>query len=82
MGSEAGRVSRVFLPILASRRPRPPMARRFLPLILACAYTLPAGANEGVPLRLDRRLAPPPPRIERDAVRFLSADRITAPTLT
>jgi LPS-assembly protein len=53
------------------------MARRFLPLILACACTLPAGANEGVPLRLDRRLAPPPPRIERDAVRFLSADRIT-----
>ena len=53
------------------------MARRILPLILACACALPAAADEGVPLRLDRRLAPPPPRIERDAVRFLSAERIT-----
>ena len=53
------------------------MARRILPLILACACALPAAADEGVPLRLDRRLAPPPPRIERDAVRFLSAERIS-----
>ena len=53
------------------------MARRVLPLVLASMCALPAGAQEGIPLRLERRLAPPPPRIERDAVRFLSADRIT-----
>lgn len=53
------------------------MARRRLTLVLACACALPAGAGEGIPLRLERRLAPPPPRIEHDAVRFLSADRIT-----
>jgi LPS-assembly protein len=53
------------------------MARSLFTLVLACACALPAAANEGVPLRLDRRLAPPPPRVERDAVRFLSADRIT-----
>ena len=53
------------------------MVRRFLTLVFACACALSAAANEGVPLRLDRRLAPPPPRVERDAVRFLSADRIT-----
>ncbi len=53
------------------------MARRVLPLLFASACALPAGADEGVPLRLERRLAPPPPRVERDAVRFLSADRIT-----
>jgi LPS-assembly protein len=53
------------------------MARRHLTPVLACACALAAGANEGIPLRLDRRLAPPPPRVERDAVRFLSADRIT-----
>jgi LPS-assembly protein len=50
---------------------------RCLTLVVACACALPAAADEGVPLRLDRRLAPPPPRVERDAVRFLSADRIT-----
>ena len=54
------------------------MFRRSLTLVLACACALPAWANEGIPLRLDRRLAPPPPRVERDAVRFLSADRITS----
>ncbi len=54
------------------------MVRRCLTLVVACACALPAAAGEGVPLRLDRRLAPPPPRVDRDAVRFLSADRITA----
>ncbi len=54
------------------------MSSRLPTLIVACACALPAAANEGIPLRLDRRLAPPPPKIERDAVRFLSADRITA----
>ncbi len=53
------------------------MLRRCLTLAVACACALPASADEGVPLRLDRRLAPPPPRVDRDAVRFLSADRIT-----
>lgn len=53
------------------------MVRRSLTLVLACACALPALAGEGVPLRLDRRLAPPPPRVEHDAVRFLSAERIT-----
>ncbi|MGE0358282.1 MAG: LPS-assembly protein LptD [Burkholderiales bacterium] len=53
------------------------MVRRTLTLALALAGALPAGAGEGVPLRLERRLAPPPPRVERDAVRFLSAERIT-----
>jgi LPS-assembly protein len=53
------------------------MDRRQLTLVFACACALPAAANEGIPLRLDRRLAPPPPRIERDAVRFISADRLT-----
>jgi LPS-assembly protein len=53
------------------------MVRRCLTLVVACACALPAAAGEGVPLRLDRRLAPPPPRVDRDAVRFLSADRIT-----
>ena len=53
------------------------MVRRSLTLVFACACALPATGNEGVALTLDRRLAPPPPRVERDAVRFLSADRIT-----
>lgn len=53
------------------------MVRRRLTPVLACACALAAGADEGVPLKLDRRLAPPPPKVERDAVRFLSADRIT-----
>lgn len=54
------------------------MFRRCLTLVVACACALPAAAGEGVPLRLEQRLAPPPPRVDRDAVRFLSADRITA----
>ncbi len=54
------------------------MVRRSLTLVLACACAISASANEGVPLRLERRLAPPPPRVDRDAVRFLSAERITA----
>jgi len=53
------------------------MSRRRLTLVFACALALPAVADEGVPLRLERRLAPPPPRVEHDAVRFLSAERIT-----
>jgi LPS-assembly protein len=53
------------------------MVRRSLPVVLACACALGAQANEGIPLSLDRRLAPPPPKVERDVVRFLSADRIT-----
>jgi len=53
------------------------MVCRCLTLVVACACALPAAAGEGIPLRLDQRLAPPPPRVERDAVRFLSADRIT-----
>lgn len=53
------------------------MLRRCLTLAVACACATNAGAGEGVPLRLERRLAPPPPRVDRDAVRFLSADRIT-----
>ncbi len=53
------------------------MPRRRLTLVLACACALPAMADESTPLRLERRLAPPPPRVEHDAVRFLSAERIT-----
>jgi LPS-assembly protein len=53
------------------------MVRRFLPLMIACACALTAWGDEGIPLQLDRRLQPPPPKVERDAVRFLSADRIT-----
>ena len=78
MGSEAAGLSRVFLrdssiapPASLDGPPHP------LTLILACACALPAAAQRRRPPPLDRRLAPPPPRIERDAVRFLSADRIT-----
>ncbi|HEX4943815.1 MAG TPA: LPS-assembly protein LptD [Usitatibacteraceae bacterium] len=53
------------------------MAPRTLTLVFALACAVSARANEGVPLRLDRRLAPPPPRVESDAVRFLSADHIS-----
>ena len=53
------------------------MVRRFVLLVLACACAMTSRADEGIPLRLERRLAPPPPRVERDAVRFLSADRIS-----
>ena len=70
MGNEAAGLSRVFLPILASRRPPSPIVSRPLTLALAIACAIPASANEGVPLRLERRLAPPPPRVDRDAVRF------------
>jgi LPS-assembly protein len=58
------------------------MVRRSLTLVFACACALSAGAHEGIPLRLERRLAPPPPKVDRDAVRFLSADRITGEQAT
>lgn len=53
------------------------MSCRRITLVVAGAFALPAAGAGGVPLRLEQRLAPPPPRVERDAVRFLSADRIT-----
>ncbi|MBL0143637.1 MAG: LPS-assembly protein LptD [Betaproteobacteria bacterium] len=53
------------------------MVRRFSTLVLACACALPAWAEEGIPLKLDRTLSAPPSRIQRDAVRFFSADRLT-----
>jgi LPS-assembly protein len=53
------------------------MVRRSLLPLIACACALSAKADEGIPLSLERRLAPPPPKVERDIVRFLSADRIT-----
>lgn len=53
------------------------MVRRSLLPALASACALTALADEGIPLSLERRLAPPPPKVERDVVRFLSADRIT-----
>lgn len=48
---------------------------RLFPLLLI-AFVLPAWPDEGVPLRLERRIAPPPPRLDKDAVRFLSAERM------
>jgi len=49
-------------------------------LLLAAAACLPAWPDAGVPLRIDRRLSPPPPKVERDVVRFLSADRLIGNT--
>lgn len=48
---------------------------RLLPFLLV-AFILPAWPDEGIPLRLERKLAPPLPRLEKDALRFLSAERI------
>jgi LPS-assembly protein len=56
------------------------MPRRPLSIVLACACAFPAWADEGIPLSIDRRLRPPPPRVERDAVRFLSAASISGTT--
>jgi LPS-assembly protein len=53
------------------------MVPRCLSLVLACACALPAWATDGIVLKLSRTLAPPPPKVERDAVRFLSADTVT-----
>jgi LPS-assembly protein len=54
------------------------MPRRPLPLVFACATALAAWGDEGPSLKLDRQLRPGPPRMERDAVKFLSADLITS----
>jgi LPS-assembly protein len=53
------------------------MVRRCLPLLFAYACALPAWGDEGIALKLDRTLQPPPPKVERDVLRFLSADSIT-----
>ena len=53
------------------------MDRRCLPIALACALACPAGADDGVTLKLDRLLRPPPPKLQRDLVKFLSADSVT-----
>ncbi|MBK7661784.1 MAG: LPS-assembly protein LptD [Betaproteobacteria bacterium] len=53
------------------------MDRRCLPIALACALACPAGAADGVTLKLDRLLRPTPPKLQRDLVKFLSADRVT-----
>jgi len=58
------------------------MVRRCLPLVLACACAFPAWASEGISLKLDRTLAPPPPKVPRESVRFLSADTITGTETT
>jgi len=52
------------------------MFPRRLPIALACALALPAAAQSPA-LRLERGIAPPPPRLQRDLVKFLSAERIT-----
>ncbi len=53
------------------------MDRRCLPIALACALACPAGADDGVTLKIDRMLQPAPPKLQRDLVKFLSADRVT-----
>ena len=53
------------------------MDRRCLPIALACALACPAGADEGAALKLDGVLRPSPPKLERDRIKFLSADRVT-----
>ncbi len=53
------------------------MDRRSLPIALACALACPAGADDGVTMKLDRLLHPAPPKLQRDLVKFLSADRMT-----
>ena len=53
------------------------MDRRCLPIALACALACPAGADDGTTLKLDRLLRPTPPKLQRDLVKFLSADRVT-----
>ena len=50
------------------------MDRRCLPIALACALACPAGAADGTTLKLDRLLRPTPPKLQRDLVKFLSAD--------
>jgi LPS-assembly protein len=54
------------------------MPRRPLPLVLACALALAAWGDEGLRLKLDRELRPAPAKIDRDVVKFLSADLITS----
>jgi LPS-assembly protein len=53
------------------------MVPRRLSLVLVCACAFPAWASEGIVLKLSRTLSPPPARVDRDAVRFLSADAVT-----
>jgi LPS-assembly protein len=53
------------------------MDRRCLPIAFACALACPAGADDGATLKLDQKLRPAPPKLQRDLAKFLSADRMT-----
>jgi LPS-assembly protein len=53
-----------------------PGANTVLVLLVLWPALAAAQAAEGLQLKLDRRLSPPPRQLEREAVRFLEADRI------